>query len=177
MFHNDAVRRKATMVKPVLALFLMAVVLLRPSYGEGNSMQSWKKYFFDGQEFREGATSSRPSVYERDGYFPLIQTGNETLREDKLPPGTGGVVVFCYIQSAGGKLQDHGGYIPFVGAAVEIRNGDRIMALRTDAEGYFVIVLPAGEYELRLQGVRRKVRVETGKTAFVTVRTGKRMVD
>jgi hypothetical protein len=51
------------------------------------------------------------------------------------------------------------------------------MALRTDTEGYFVIALLAGEYELRLQGVRRKVRVETGKTTFVTVRTGRRMVD
>ena len=165
------------MVKQTLALFLMAVVLLRPSYGEGSSMQSWKKYFFDGQEFREGALSSGPSVYQRDGYLPMIQTGNDALREDKLPPGTGGVVVFCYRQSAGGKLQNHGGYIPLTGAAVEISNGDRIMALRTDADGYFVIALPAGEYELRLQGVRRKLRVETGKTAFVTVRTGKRMVD
>ena len=86
-------------------------------------------------------------------------------------------MVFCHIQSAGGKMQNHGGYIPLAGAAVEIRNGDRMMALRADANGYFVIALPAGEYELRLQGVRRKMRVETGKTTFVTVRTGKRMVD
>jgi len=165
------------MVKQTAALFLMAVVLLRPSCGEGSGMQSWKKYFFDGQEFREGALSSGLSVYQRDGFLPMIQTGNEAPREDKLPPGTGGAVVFCHIQSAGGKLQNHGGYIPLAGAAVEIRNGDRMMALRADANGYFVIALPAGEYELRLQGVRRKMRVETGKTTFVTVRTGKRMVD
>lgn len=165
------------MVKQTAALFLMAVVLLRPSCGEGSGMQSWKKYFFDGQEFREGALSSGLSVYQRDGYLPMIQTGNEAPREDKLPPGTGGAVVFCHIQSAGGKMQNHGGYIPLAGAAVEIRNGDRMMALRADANGYFVIALPAGEYELRLQGVRRKMRVETGKTTFVTVRTGKRMVD
>jgi hypothetical protein len=68
-------------------------------------------------------------------------------------------------------------YIPLAGTAVEIRNGDRITGLRTDAEGYSVIALPAGDYELNLQGVGRKVRVETGKTNFVMIRTGKRMVD
>jgi hypothetical protein len=177
LFHNYAGRRESTMVKQTIALFLMAVILLRPSYGEGNSMQSWKKYFFDGQAFREGTIFSGPSVYQREGYLPMIQTGKEALREDKLPPGTGGVVIFCYIQSAGGKLQNHGGYIPLAGAAVEIGNGTRMMVLRTDAEGYSVIALPAGKYELRLQGVGRKVRVETGKTTFVMVRTGKRMVD
>ena len=44
-------------------------------------------------------------------------------------------------------------------------------------KGYSVIALPAGEYELRLRGVGRKVRVETGKTTFVMIRTGKRTVD
>lgn len=165
------------MIKQIIALFLMAVLLMRPSYGEGNSLQFWKKYFFDGQEFREGFIFSGLSVYQRDGYLPVIQTGNEAPREDKLPPGTGGVVVFCYIQSAGGKLKNQGGYIPLAGVAVEIGNGDWMMALRIDEEGYSVIALPAGEYELKLQGFGRKVRVETGKTTFVMIRTGKRMVD
>lgn len=165
------------MIKHALAFLLIGAVMLRPSYGAGDGMPSWQKCFFDGKEFREGTASSGASVYWREGYLPVIQTRDEALREDRLPPGTGGVVVLCYIQIAGGKLQSHGGYVPLVGAVIEISNGERMMAIRSDGEGYSVLALPAGEYEMRVQGFTRKVRVEKDKTTFLRVRAGKRMVD
>jgi hypothetical protein len=165
------------MIKQAFASLFIAVLLLIPSSGEGNNTHSWRKCFFDGKEFREGAALSGTSVYFRDGYLPIIRTGREALREYTLPAGTGGLVVFCYIESAGGKLQSHSGYAPLAGAAVEIRNGGRTMVVRSDMEGYSILALPAGECEVLVQGIIKNVRIEKGKTAFVLVRAGKRMVD
>ncbi len=158
-------------------LLILAVPLASLSYGEGDGMRGWQKYHFDGKEFREGAASAGGTVFRRDGHLPVIQTGDEVPQEEKLPAGTGGVVGLCYIQTAGGKVQSHGGFVSLAGAAVEIRNGERKMAIRTDGGGYAVLALPAGEYELRVQGFSRKIRIEKGKTSFAAIRAGKRMVD
>ena len=140
-------------------------------------MRSWQNHVFDGAAFHEGIAESGPSIYTKEGYLPLIRMKDEALREERLPSETGGVVVLCYVQSAGGKLKNHSGYIPLAGAVIEIRNGGRIMAMRSNGAGYAVLALPAGKYDIQVQGFTQKALVEKGKTTFVAIRMGKRMVD
>lgn len=161
----------------VTLLLFLAVVVLRPSHGTADSLPSWQKYFFDGKEFRQGDSPSGPAVYAKEGYIPVTKAKDEAFPEDKLPSGTGGVVVLGYIQVAGGKLQNHSGYLPLAGAAIEIKGAKRIMTIRSDGEGYAVLALPAGKYDLQIRGLTKGMQVEEGKTIFVTIRAGKRMVD
>lgn len=165
------------MTRRELLFLLMGIVLLRPLDGGADGMRSWRNYFFDGAAFQEGLAEAGPSVYTQEGYLPLVKTKDEPLREDKLPVGTGGLVVVCYLQSAGGKLQSHNGYIPVAGAVIEIKSGARMMAMRSNGDGYAVLALPAGKYDIQVQGFTQRTRVEKGKTIFVAIRTGKRMVD
>lgn len=164
-------------IKHGFAFLLLAFALLNPFHGAAEIMQPWEKYFFDGQEFREGVAPSGATVYQREGYLPAILTGNQTIPEDRLPPGTGGLVILCYVQIAGGKLQDQSGYIPLAGIAMEIISERRTVILRSDGEGYAIIALPAGSYEVRVKGVTKTIRFEQGKTAFMAIRAGKRMMD
>ena len=86
-------------------------------------------------------------------------------------------MIFCYRESAGGKLESQGGYAPLAGVAVEITTGGRTITIRSDMNGYSILALPAGGYEVRVQGVMRHVQVGKGRTALVTIRAGKRMAD
>lgn len=165
------------MIKHIITFLLIAAVSFSLSYGAKDSMKQWKQYIFDGKEFREDAAPQGQSIYQRDGLIPAIGKAHETIREDKLPPGTGALVVFCYIQRTGGKLQNQSGNIPFSGAAVEIRRGSQRMVVRSDGMGYAILALPADEYGIEVQGFTGKVLIEKGKTAFVPVRAGKAMVD
>lgn len=165
------------MIKQAIVFLLIAAVVLRPSHGMAEGARSWQEYFFDGKEFREGASSLLSSVYIKDGYVPVIKTESVPLPEDRLPAGTGALVIFCYVQTTGGKLQSHSGYVPMAGAAIEIRNSERTMATRSDGKGYFVLALPAGQYDIQVRGFTRKALVEKGKTVFVMIRAGKGMVD
>jgi hypothetical protein len=165
-------------IKQGFVSLVVAVVLFNPDYGGGEVMQSWNKYFFDGKEFREGGIAlPGAAVYQREGYLPVILSGNQTVPADKLPPGTGALVIFCYVQIAGGKVQNQSGYVPFPGIALEIMSAPRTLVLRSDGEGFAIIALPAGSYEVGVQGLMRTVRLEPGKTAFMAIRAGKRMVD
>lgn len=166
------------MLRQTLAFLLIAAFLLIPSSGGADeNAQAWRKYFFDGKEFREGAALSGAQVMVREGCLPVMLAEKEAVREDRLPAGTGGLVLLCYIESAGGKLQSHSGYAPLAGAAIEITGNGRTMAIRSDREGYSVLALPPGEYEVQVRALVKRVKIEKGKTAFVAVRAGKRMVD
>jgi hypothetical protein len=165
------------MIKQIPAFVLIVILLLSFFTGVAESRQAWRRFSFDGKEFREGADLSEASVYVREGYLPVMQMGNEAIPADPLPAGTGGLVVFCYKEVAGGKLQSHGGYAPLAGTSVDITKDGRTMAIRSDMNGYSILALPAGGYEVRVQGVMRRLRVEKGQTALVTIRAGKRMTD
>jgi len=141
--------------------------------GQG-ALQSW---YFQGTAFREGSVAGLPAVHLADGYLPAITLDDESPDAARLPRGTGGMVVFCYVQNIGGKLSDHDGFLPVAGAAVELRRGAWRMAGRTDSLGYLVLAVPAGTYEITVRGQRREARIEVGRSALVAVRTGKRMVD
>jgi hypothetical protein len=137
----------------------------------------WRPFHFDGSDFRPGTAAGAAPVLMRDGYLPLIQIKGESPREEQLPEGTGAVAGFCYLQAAGGKLQERSGSIPMAGLAVTLHGGGRQVAAMTGAGGFFVTALPPGEYEVRAAGFTSKVTVEKGKTSLVAIRGGKRMVD
>ena len=84
---------------------------------------------------------------------------------------------FCYLQAAGGKLQERSGQIPLAGVAVTLSGAAGQVAATTGAGGFFVLALTPGEYEVQAAGSTRKVTVEKGKTSLIAIRGGKRMAD
>lgn len=129
---------------------------------------------FDGSTFREGRAPG--AILIKDGFLPLV-AGEGGLREDPLPSGTGAVVLLCYRQVSGGKLGSHAGYAPMPAVAVVVSSASLALAARADANGYLILALPAGSYQLSLFGISKRVTIEKGKSALVSIRGGKRMVD
>lgn len=158
-------------------LLFSAMLFIFPAHSLAGGTLPWQAYYFDGQEFRAGVAALGPSVYSKEGYLPVLKATDAAGREDKLPAGTGGVVLFSYLQCAGGKLQSHAGYVPLPGTAIEIRSGKWLMTIRSDGDGYAVLALPSGQYDIRVRGFGGKVQVEKDKTVFLPLRAGKRMID
>jgi len=168
------------MIKTISVLFLFlasvsGVTAMELSHPSTKTL--WRAFHFDGSGFSPGAAAGTATVLLRDGYLPFIQVNGESPREEHLPEGTGAIAGFCYMQAAGGKLQERSGHIPKAGLAVTLRGGTGQVAATTGATGFFVIALPPGEYEVQVAGVPRKVTVEKGKTSLIAIRGGKRMVD
>ncbi|QXE92516.1 hypothetical protein [Geomonas subterranea] len=137
----------------------------------------WALFHFDGSAFVAGKPAPlSPFVAVREGFLPVVETKEERIREAKLPDGAGALVGVCYVQSYGGKLKPAGGYHPVPMLEVPILVGGKpAAAAQTDGDGYFVTELPAGSYQVGNQRV--EVKVENGKTSFIPLRVGKRMVD
>ena len=168
------------MITRIGALFLLlalvsGVTAMELSHPSTKTL--WRPFHFDGSGFRPGTAAGMATVLLRDGYLPFIQPNGENPREEQLPEGTGALAGFCYLQAAGGKLQERSGHIPMAGLAVTLRGGAGQVAATTGAGGFFVIALPPGEYEVQAAGFARKVTVEKGKTSLIAIRGGKRMVD
>ena len=155
-----------------LSITLGAAVLM--ANGEKPSM--WHVYSFNGKDFGEAEVPGTAAIALREGYLPAVASANAP-REDRLPTATGGLALFCYIQSAGGKLKPQRGFIPMSGVVVEIAGKEFNLAARTDSAGYLILALPPGDYEVRIPNFSRKVRIEKGKNTLVAIRGGKRMVD
>ena len=66
---------------------------------------------------------------------------------------------------------------PQAGVAVRIVGDGLTREATTDEGGYFAAVLPPGSYELQGRAGTARVEVESGRTALVGLRAGKRMVD
>jgi hypothetical protein len=135
----------------------------------------WLAYHFDGNAFRSGGGAKSATVYLKEGYLPFFEAvgGKET----KLPEGRGVIAGICYLQTAGGKLKEGDVYIPIQNVPVEIIGDSWRQTVKTTPSGFFVGVLPPGDYEVRLPGATGKIGVEGGKTSLLAVRGGKRMVD
>lgn len=136
-------------------------------------VSGWQSLGFDGSGFLKGAATG--AIQVRDGYLPV--PGTSAAAEDRLPDGTGALAVFCFQQRAGGKLRPQGGSAPMPAVAVTLVGKKVTLAARTDASGYLILALPPGSYDLGLFGLSKKVNVQSGKTALVVMRGGKRMVD
>ena len=155
-------------------MFLLGIFLATSGLSTAGATSSWQTLGFDGNSFLQGGSAG--VILVRDGYLP-VPKGLGQLLEDPLPAGTGAVALYCYVQSSGGKLRRHAGFLPIAGGAVTVGGHALTLAARTDDNGYLILALPSGSYDLRLFGFTRKVTVEAGKTALVAIRGGKRMVD
>jgi hypothetical protein len=156
---------------------LLVTVLTGASRGMSPTADGWQSFFFDGTGFREGKGAEGTVVQVKDGFLPAVVSVDGVPTDDPLPVGTGGVAGICYLQTAGGKLRDAGTYHPIAGVAVEFSTGGKRVAVRSDERGFFLVALPAGEYDVRCAGFTRKLRIEKGKTVLLALRGGKRMVD
>jgi hypothetical protein len=135
---------------------------------------AFKSLLSDGALFRE--VRGAGAILVRDGMLPALAEEG-TPHEDPLPAGTGAVALLCYRQSAGGKLKSHAATQPMAGVAVNVRAAGFSLAARTNANGYLILALPAGSYQFTLAGFTKQVVIDLGKTALVSIRGGKRMVD
>lgn len=159
-----------------LLLCTMAAATLAGAMAKRASGDRWRPFHFDGREFKAG-TGTGTVVQLRDGYLPLIRQGQEAVPEQELQGQNGAVAGLCYIQAAGGKLQDAGGVRPLAGLPLHI-SGDRVRTIvTTDSRGFFLVQLPPGEYDLRAGGIVHRVRVQQGKSSLLALRGGKTMVD
>jgi hypothetical protein len=153
---------------------LLGLFLATSGVSSADAATAWQTLGFDGTGFQKGAAGG--AILVRDGYLP-VPAGAGAPHEDQLPGGTGAVAVFCFVQSSGGKLRLQAGFLPMGAAVVSVTGKSLTVAGRTDASGYLILALPPGSYDVRLFGFLHKVTVETGKTALVAIRGGKRMGD
>ncbi|GFE59330.1 hypothetical protein [Geobacter sp. AOG1] len=163
------------MLKRLALLSIIMTLLAVSCWGEESVSPGWRRFAFNGRDFQEIIQPKKISVLLKNGYLPDIVSPGQVSREDVLPEGTGGVAGICYIETGGKKKR--GGYIPLAGAVIELSRGAWRMAARADAQGYFVLALLPGEYELKLFGFSGRFRVESGKNALVAVRGGKQATD
>lgn len=155
-------------------LFAPALMLLAIA---GLAMAQTTLFHFDGTAFQEGTSTGVTSISAVDGYLPSAENEKTPAKPAKLPAGSGGLALLCYVQQSGGKLTGTGGYHPIASAPVEI-SGPRIKLMaRTDESGYLFLALPAGQYEVKYAPFSKKIRIEKGKNTLAAIRGGKRMVD
>ena len=158
-------------------VFIGIMIIIGCAMLTGTALGNGRSLTFDGRDFKETKKGGYPVLRHQEGYLPFVDYSGSRPQESRLPEGTGAVAGLCFVQVAGGKAHKAPGYLPMPGETVEIRDGKTIMAVRSDASGYFVLALPPGNYDLRVRNIGRKVTVERGKTTFVALRGAKRMVD
>ena len=155
-------------------LLLMGIIFSAVGVSCAGVAATWQGVRFDGSGFVPA--DGNGALQLRDGYLPLPPDA-KVLREDQLAEGMGGLALYCYQQQSGGKLRAQPGQAPMSGVAVAVAGGNQRFAARADAGGYLLLALPAGEYSVSVAGITRKVKVESGKTALLALRGGKRMAD
>ena len=164
----------------LLGLVLLSLGMALPGEGGmfrnlGHSAHPWQ---FDGREFVPDAGPGGMVVLVRDGYLPVLSTGDESAPSSSLPEGRGAIAGICYIQTAGGKLATRSGALPEGDCRMEIMGASQASwRVTADKHGFFTLALPAGTYEVHGAGSPITVTVTEGRTALVALRTGKRMVD
>lgn len=168
-------------MKTLQTLLLLALSVLLPSLDATalarRPVEQWVFFHFDGQAFVAGKAAEGAFIAVQDGVRPVVATAADKPKPAGLAAGTGAVVGLCYVQSSRGKLSSGHGYYPVPKVTVEITDGDKVVATaETDFYGYFVATLPAGNYQVIVNGVTQ-VQVEKGKTTLIPLRVGKRMVD
>lgn len=143
----------------------------------GLAMAQEAQFHFDGTAFQEGTLPGITSISAVDGYLPSAENEQAPAKPAKLPAGSGGLALLCYVQQSGGKLTGAGEYQPIAGAPIEV-SGTRIkIVVRTDETGYLFLALPVGQYEVKYAPFSKKIRIEKGKNTLAAIRGGKRMID
>lgn len=163
----------------ILVLMLSALAVTAQAVAKRPADQ-WSYYHFDGVGFKAGPSSDgKPFVAVREGVRPvLLQNSNQIADPIDLPEGSGAISGICYIQSSGGKLGNVSGYLPCQRVPLVVSSGGKqLVTVQTDENGYFVVVLSAGTYQIGSGAFTAEIPVERGITSLVPLRAGKRMVD
>lgn len=140
----------------------------------------WSFYHFDGIGFKAGhSPGDSPCVAVREGARPMVLiTQTSAIESINLPDGSGAISGICYIQNSGGKLGGGSTYAPCQRTPLLISSGGKqLVTVQTDEQGYFVVVLAAGTYQVGSGPFTAEISVERGITTLVPLRAGKRMVD
>lgn len=164
-------------MKVIVAMGAIFVMMTCGCALGGEGRPPWRSSYFNGKEFRDGSLPGVRTVFHGEGLLPVVVAGDMPVSWDSLPKGTGAIVLYCYIQSSGGKIAAQGGSVPMAGVAVELKGGEGRLLLRTDDNGYAVAGIAAGLYEVSVKGVATKFTVAQGTTTLLPIRAGKRMVD
>jgi hypothetical protein len=163
----------------LLALLAVAVICVAVSAASKRPNASWNYYHFDGRGFAAGLPADdSPFLAVRDNVLPVVLTRMAKVEAVALASGTGALAGLCYIQSSGGRLAGGRGYTPCPGMPLAVSSGDTVvLRTQTDESGFFVAVLPAGEYRISSGAFSVQAAVEAGTTTLSTLQAGKRMVD
>jgi len=160
-------------------LFSPAMFLTASCSHSNSQTYLWQPYTFNGVEFINQKIAGLPSIWVRDGYYPMTGEPDKiTADTGKLSPGSGAVSGVCYIHSSGGKLADRTAFETLADEQITIRNARYgVSVIRSDSAGFFMEELSPETYELFCRGAKTEVRVREGKTVLTVIRGGKRMVD
>lgn len=174
---------KAVVMFRIIKLFLAAIIFTAMAATAQavakRPANLWSHYHFDGVGFKAGASpDGKPFVAVMEGARPVLLQANAAADPIDLPEGTGAISGICYIQSSGGKLGSSSGYLPCQRVPLVVSSGGKqLVTVQTDENGYFVVVLEAGTYQIGSGAFTAEIPVERGITSLVPLRAGKRMVD
>ena len=163
----------------ILAVLAVIIICASVSAASKRPAAAWNYYHFDGRAFVAGPPADeRPFLAMRDRVIPVVLNSKAGIEAIALPPDNGALAGICYIQSSGGKLEGGSSYIPTPGITVTILSGGTVvLRTQTDGSGYFVALLPAGDYRVSSGAFAAEATLENGTTTLVPLRAGKRMVD
>ncbi len=170
----------STIINIFTILLVCTAISTAAVAGTKRPVDVWNFYHFDGIGFKAGPSSdNKPFVAAREGVRPVVLLAETAdIESIALPKGAGAISGICYIQSSGGKLGGGSGYVPCPRVPLLISSGGKqLVTVRTDENGYFVVVLAAGAYQVGNQPFTAEISVELGITTLVPLRAGKRMVD
>jgi len=166
----------STLILATMALVVICVAAVAAAKRPG---ADWSYYHFDGSSLVKGPPPPGGSFLAlQNRAVPLVLTTPARIAATMLPPGKGALAGICYIRTAGGKLASSTGFSPCRDFPLAISSGTKVVLKpRTDESGFFVAVLPAGEYRIGTGAFTVETLLESGKTTLIALQAGKRMVD
>lgn len=164
----------------LLFIFFSTLIPAQLSAAGKRPVAKWNYYHFDGSGFSSGpAVDGTVYVAVREKLRPVVlKTKTAAIEQIEISAGEGAVAGICYIQSSGGKLVSAKGFNAYPYMPLQISSGGKkYVTLQTDNHGYFVVVLPVGNYSIGNGTFAAEITVESGITKLIPLRVGKRMVD